>query len=132
MLLSVRFLTDVANVNSFEYTPQLEMAAGDGQTMYFQLIDASVDRSEQGFSPAGRRYMPPAGSSLAVTFVNINDAKQFARVAVNPFPGDSSIFSVPVLSTDPVSGTINLNMILTEPNRKLNVKFMPGVMLRVR
>lgn len=132
MLLSARFLIDVANVNSFEYSPQLEMSVGDAQTMYFQLVDSSIDRSEHGFSPAGRRYAAPVGSTLAVTFVNVDDAKQFNRSAVQPFPGDLSMWSVPILSTDPLVGSINLKMVLSEPGRKLSVTFTPGVMLRMR
>lgn len=132
MLLSVRFLIDVANVNSFEYTPQLEISSGDAQTVFFQLIDSSVDRPETGFSPSGRRYCPPAGSTLSVQMVNVDDAKQFTRYAVQPFSADTSIWSIPILSTDPLVGTTNLKMVLNEPNRRLNVNITPGVMLRVR
>jgi hypothetical protein len=97
-----------------------------------QLTDASVDRSEHGFSPAGRRYIPPAGSTLAVTFANIDDSKQFVRAGTIPFAQDASIWSVPLLATDPLTGTVNLKMVLNEPSRKLSVSFAPGVMLRMK
>lgn len=132
MLLSIRFLNAVANINSFEHAPQLEMSSGDAQTVFFQLIDASLDRAESGFSPAGRRYCPPASSTLSVQFVNVDDAKQFTRFAVQPFSGDTSMWSIPILSTDPLLGTTNLKLVLQEPGRRLNVNITPGVMLRVR
>jgi hypothetical protein len=151
MILGVRFLLDVCNVNSFEPTSQLEMSSGDAQTMFFQLVDVSVDRPDQGFSPAGRRYIAPVGSTLSVTFVNVrnsgscgcgfpqcvhlngpNSNGPFIRYAAQPFSQDGSIWSVPILSTDPLFGTISLNMQLIEPNRRLNIGMMPGVMLRIR
>lgn len=130
--MSSRFLLDVNGVNSFEYSAQVEIASGDTQNVYFQLIDASLDRSEQGFNPPGRRYCPAATSTLAVTFVNTDSAKQFVRAATQPFAQDPSIWTVPILGTDPLLGTVNLKIILTEPSRQLSAVFMPGVVLRVR
>jgi hypothetical protein len=131
MLLSIRFLNDVSNVNSFEYASNVEFHAGDPQAISFQLIDASLDRPEQGFVPAGRRYMPPAASTLAVTFQNLDDAKRFTRAATQPFPLDPSIWQVPVLASDPLVGTVRLKMVLTEPDRTLNATLGPGLFLRV-
>src|SRR4051812_12653488 len=124
MLLSARFLNDVSSVNSFEMATAAEIYAGDAQTVYMQLIDASLDRSDQSFNPAGRRYMPPAGSTLQVTFLNVDDAKTVVRTASQPFAQDPSIWSIPILSTDPLAGTAAMNLVLTEPGpRKLNAKF---------
>ncbi len=132
MLLSCRFLTDVSNINSFEYASAAEIAEGDDQTLYFQLVDSSVDRPEQGFQPSGRRYVPADGATLTVTFVNVDDAKQFIRSADHPYEGDTSIWSVPLLSTDPLKGTTSLKMVLTQDTSKLNISMMPGVLLRIR
>lgn len=133
MLLSCRFLNDVQNVNSFETAPQVEFSAGDSQTLYLQLIDASLDRSDQGFFPPGRRYVPPVGSTLQVTFVNVDDARKLVRGAVQPFVLDGSIWSVTILPTDPIAGTVNLNFLLTEAGgRVLNARLTPGVVVRVR
>jgi len=121
MLLSCRFLTDVAGVNTFQVSPQAEINAGDAQTLYIQLIDASLDRADQGFSPAGRRYMPPAGSTLSLLFSNIDDAKKLTRAATQPFSLDPSIWAIPILSTDPLAGTVTLKATLVEPGpRTLN------------
>lgn len=133
MLLSVRFLNDVSSVNSWEAASAIEIYAGDAQSLYFQLIDASLDRSDQSFNPPGRRYMPPAGSTLQVTFLNVDDAKTVVRSASQPYAQDPSIWSVPILSTDPLAGTTAMNLVLTEPGpRKLNSKFAVGSMLRIR
>lgn len=128
----MRFLTDVASVNSFEVVPALEIASGDGQTIYFQLIDASLDRAEQGYYPSGRRYVPATGATLKVTLININDDKKIVRVAAQPYASDPSIWSIPILSSDPVAGTASLNFELKEPTRTLNARFNAGSLLRVR
>jgi hypothetical protein len=137
MLLSARFLNDVVSVNSMEIANSLEMYAGDDQTFYFQIVDLSLDRAEQGFSPAGRRYMPPAGSTLVVTLMNVDDAKVVRRYASIPFAQDPSIWSIPLLASDPLRGTVNLRMELSQPapgpsTRILSFTSVPGVMLRVR
>lgn len=114
MKLSCRFLTNVANVNSFQYLTQFEAQEGFAGDIYFQIIDATVDRSDQGFSPPGRRYVPSAGATLTVKFDNINDAKVVSRVATNPFPNDLSIWKVSVLASDPIVGTVTMALTLNE------------------
>lgn len=133
MLLSCRFLTDVAGVNTFQVISAAEMYAGDSQDLYIQLVDESVDRSDQGFSPRGRRYCPPAGTTLSVTFKNVDDAKVVPRAAVQAFPDlDASIWYVPILSSDPLAGTVSMSAVLTEPGRTLRFAFAKGVVMRVR
>lgn len=131
MKLSVRFLNDVANANSYEYAESVEFTAGDNQTVYLQLIDASLDRVEQGFNPPGRRYVPAAGAVLSVTLGNIDDAKKVTRSATQPFANDPSIWTIPVLPTDPLRGTVRVSLVLTEAGRVLHSANVPGVFLRV-
>lgn len=119
MLLSVRFLNDVASVNSFEPTTEVRFNKGSSQIVYIQLADASLDSPNQGFSPSGRRYVPPAGSLLTVLLSNVDDAKKVSRVATQPFPGDLSMWSFPVLATDPLNGTVAMQFVLQEPTRVL-------------
>jgi hypothetical protein len=114
MLLSVRPLNNVVGVNDFESVDHLEFTEGDGPSLFFQLIDLSKDRSEQGFLPAGRRYMPATGATLQVTFDNLDDAKVVTKTATQPFSGDPSIWRVDLMSTDPVSGTVRAKFALTE------------------
>lgn len=132
MLLSARFLIDVANVNSYEHASAVEFNEGDTQTIYLQLIDASVDRAEQGFSPAGRRYMPPADTTLRVQLLNIDDEKKITRFASQPFPEDPSIWAVSILPSDPLKGTVSMAFVLTEEDRTLNASLVPGLVLRVK
>lgn len=133
MILSCRFLNDVQGVNSFQYIAQAEMYEGDTQDLYIQLIDASLDRSEQSFNPPGRRYCPPATSTLSVTFKNIDDARRVIRAGVQAFPTlDASIWYIPLLGSDPLAGTVTMEATLTEPSRALHFRNAKGVMLRVR
>lgn len=132
MQLSARLLNDVASVNSYETVSSLEFTAGDNQTVYFQLIDASLDRPEQGFNPAGRRYMPPASSTLSLQMLNIDDAKKVTRFCTQPFAQDPSIWAVTILTTDPMAGTVSLKFTLAEPSKTYHANFMPGVLLRIR
>lgn len=119
MLLSARVLNDVANVNSFEFADQLSWTEGDSVTLTLQLIDASLDVDMKGFYPSGRRYMPPALSSLSVQLQNIDNSKAITRIAVQPFPEDASIWQVTILSSDLIRGTPQMLLTLTEPTRSL-------------
>ncbi len=134
MLLGCRFLTNVGGVNIYQVVAQAEMYAGDTQNLYIQLTDESIDRTDQGFYPRGRRYCPPAGTTLSVTFKNLDDAKVVVRSAVQAFPTlDASIFYIPVLATDPLAGTVTMEATLTEPGPVVR-KFVnaKGILLRVR
>jgi hypothetical protein len=119
MLLSARVLNDVANVNSFEVAEALSWTEGDSVDLYVQLIDSSLDTDMKGFYPAGRRYMPPALSTLSVQLQNIDNAKVINRLAVQPFPEDASIWKVTILSTDTIHGSPQVMLTLTEPTRTI-------------
>ena len=120
MLLSARPLRDVQSVNSFRYANQIQFTEGDVLTFHFQLIDASLDRSDEGYNPPGRRYMPAAGAVLTVTLDSINTVKKITRVATQPFTNDPSIWAVSIMSTDVVRGTIPLKFSLNEAGRVTN------------
>lgn len=108
-------LDGVASVNSFNYVERFEFTEGDTARLYFQLIDASQDRTAQGWKPTGRRYMPAVGATLQVSLDNIDDDKKVTRAAVQAYPtSDPSIWYVNVLATDKVRGTVNLLLQLTE------------------
>ena len=114
MKLSARPLIDVAGVNDYIPSQQVEFSVGDALTFYIQLIDLEKNLAAHGWNPPGMRYVPASGATLAVTFTNIDDAKQFTRFASIPFAQDPSIWAIPVLSTDPVGGTISIKAVLTE------------------
>lgn len=119
MVLSARFLEDVASANIFRYTTATKWTQGDAVSVYIQLIDASLDRAEQYFNPPGRRYVPLAGATLTVTFQNIDDAKKVMKVASQPFPADDrSIWVIPILATDPISaGSVIMTLSLNESGK---------------
>lgn len=114
MLLSARFLNDVASVNSFEPADAAEFTEGDATYVYFQLIDLTLDRQADGFEPAGRRYVPAVGATLQCVIESIDDAKTVTRLADQPFAQDGSIWRVQILSSDTIRGTANLRLRLTE------------------
>lgn len=114
MLLSARLLNNAVSVNSFEQVPRLVFGEGDAPAVFFQLIDKTLDRHEQGYVPAGRRYVPAVDATLSVILDNLDDARKVTRAASQPFAQDPSIWKVQLLSTDTVRGTINLKLTLTE------------------
>jgi hypothetical protein len=117
VLLSCRMLNAVSDVNHWDLVETLEMSEGSlPSDIYLMLVDESLDRFASGFSPDGRRYCPPAGSTLTVTLDNVDDAKKVTRVATQPFPGDASIWKVSLLTTDSgkVRGTVNVKLSLAE------------------
>ncbi|SRR5216684_3847123 len=114
MLLSARPLENVIGVNDYEVVSTISFVEGDVVSLFFQLIDLVKDRPEQGFIPAGRRYMPVIGATLQITFDNIDDAKIVIKVATQPFTQDASIWRVDVMATDTVKGTVNAKLLLTE------------------
>lgn len=111
MNLSARVLKNVANVNSFDYSTQLEFSQGEAVTVYLQLIDRNKDVSGQGFNPPGRRYVPTSGAALRVAFGGIECT--YFRDATQPFD-DPSIWAFPILATDKIRGTISIRFRLAE------------------
>jgi hypothetical protein len=128
MLLSVRVLKDVASVNSWEPDDQVTWTEGDVVDIYFQLIDASLDTSNQGFHPSGRRYMPVAGATLSCVLENIDDAKVLTRSATQPFAQDPSIWKLQVLATDKVRGSPQMRITLTETGPKITRALIKNVL----
>jgi hypothetical protein len=115
MLLSARPLQDVASVNSFEASTQHSFTNGDSLTLYFMLIDTTLDTTAHGYNPAGRRFIPATGSSLQLILENVDDAKKITRYATQPFPGDGSIWALDILASDKIKGTPQMRMVLTQP-----------------
>jgi hypothetical protein len=115
VLLSARFVQDCTSANNFEFCDVAELSEGDSADIYFQLIDVNLDKALDGYSPAGRRYVPLTGAVLSCTLENIDDAIKITRYATNPFPlDDRSIWKISILASDKIKGTSNLRLILTE------------------
>lgn len=132
MLLNARILIDCQNVNSWEPSTETSWTEGDTVDVYFQLIDASLDRPDQGFNPSGRRYVPGTGATLSCALENIDDAKKITRLATQPFAQDGSIWKLSVLAADTIRGTPQLRLTLTEGSRitrglaQLGIKIHPA------
>lgn len=114
MLLGARLLSGVNSVNNFIFTPNYEASAGNAFDLYFQLTDREQHKTDQGFSPAGLRYIPGAGATVSVTALNLDASKVLTRTATKPFAGDTSIWKVSFLASDPLTGTISLKITLVE------------------
>jgi hypothetical protein len=113
-MISVRILDAVGGQNIFGYTTELKMAYGDTTYLYLQLFDPAINPASEGFNPGGLRYIPATGATMNVTFLSLDATKQFSRAATNPFAGDTSIFRVSILATDPLIGTVSLKIVLNE------------------
>jgi hypothetical protein len=114
MRLSARPLVDVEGVNDFQSSTQLEYHVGDATDFYLQLVDMDKNSTQQGFYPSGLRYCAITAATLQVTFINISNSKQFVRFASQPFATDTSIWTVPLLATDTLQGTVSIKCVLSE------------------
>ncbi len=114
MQLSARILQNVASINQYRYATEVRTFVGQALDVTIQLADLDQNPSCEGFHPAGLRYVPQAGATMTVAFRNLDAAKAFPRVAVQPFAQDPSIWRVSILASDPLRGTVDLRVTLTE------------------
>jgi hypothetical protein len=114
MHLSGRVLLNVSSVNSFLFGTQAQASVGDPLDFYFQLVDLDQLPQNQSWQPFGLRYCPATGATMLVDVQNLDDAKAFTRVATQPFSGDTSIWKLSLLATDPLKGTVSLRCKLNE------------------
>jgi hypothetical protein len=110
-------LNNVASANAFAWADQVEFTQGDTVDIYFQLIDATLDKAVKGFKPGGRRYMPAAGATLSVKVDNIDDNIAITRSCSQPFVQDPSIWKLTVVGTDKIVGTCALVLTLNEAGK---------------
>jgi len=129
MKLSCRILTDVGSVNTFRYASAAQFSAGDQQTVYLQLVDVSLDRSDEGYVPAGRRFVPAAGATMQVVLNSLDQSKKVVRAATQPYVGDASIWRFNVLATDAIRGTIDLTVVLNEAGKVTRGTLTAGVLV---
>jgi len=113
MKLGFKFLDQVADVNHYRAVEKREIVRGNADSLFFRLetiIDNNLHRDGLDHEV---RYIPVAGATLVVTFANLDSSETIVRVANNPFPGDTSIFMVPILPTDVIQFN-SCKMLLTE------------------
>ena len=112
MHLSIQLLSDVVDVNHYSLADVVTLNEGDSPTLYFQLVDISVNKYG---NPRGRRYIPPALSSLEVTLRALNTDETLVLNATQPFDRDPSIWSIALDAEDTVPGTRAMKVALSEP-----------------
>ena len=116
MILSARLLDNYVDINNFDVTNQLSVTSsyppvpGQAVTLTLQLADISKDRASQGFSPAGRRYVPmplpdedgnDTPVKLQVNLVSINQANNCTYYGTwMKSAGDGSIWQILVPESD--------------------------------
>jgi hypothetical protein len=108
-------LIDAQGVNDYVYSQQVEFTAGDSADIYLQMTDLDKNLAQHGYYPAGLRYVPATGSTLQITIKSIDVNQTFIRYATQPFTQDPSIWMFSILPTDPIGGTVNITLQLTEP-----------------
>lgn len=114
MLLSARILHHLTGVNDYELGEgYIQFTEGDGQTVHLQLVDLTKDKAQYG-----RRYCPPAGTTLVATIKHINDAKTIERPLTQPYATlDASIWVLTLLSSDQLVGIRDIQLTLAEPTK---------------
>lgn len=105
MKLGFKYLDQVADMNHYEVAEKREIVRGNADTLYLRLetiIDNKLRERGHEDTDVHRtvRYLPQAGATLTVNFINLDSSQNVTRVATNPFPQDTSIWMVPILPTD--------------------------------
>jgi len=126
MKLSIRYLLNYNNPNSYTPADQLEFAAGDTVTVYFELVDLSQN---QYGDPPGIVYIasPSPTRVLTVTVQNNNDAlvlvKVPTQVAGTPF------WTMNFASGEIAGGTYSLKLLLVEGSKLTNSNINASVLV---
>lgn len=104
MKLSAKFLKNVANVNTFQYANQWDIAEGSAQRLYFQIVDTLKD---------DLRYMSQATviDSVTVTFLSIDETSEIVKTATQAWSDDKSIWYIDLAVDEvPNSGAVKFSI----------------------
>lgn len=127
MNLSARFLSNVANVNSFIYVDRPTFTEGDTSDVYLQLIDKELDTPAFNYYPPYRRFVPIAGSTLIVVLMSLDSTRVVTKAATQPFVGDSSIWKFSVTPSDRLRGSVNMRIQLNQGGIITNALIQPAI-----
>ena len=113
----VKILDNVNNINSFNVADEILLTRGNQYTLNFQLMTES-------FNPNGEstnlRYVPQGASvSVEVQFDNLDLNHHIRRVAQSSFPGDESVWQVPILPQDQLMFS-SMRVTVYEDGKKIN------------
>ena len=98
MRLGAKILTNVIDINHFQYANQARVSEGQANDIYIRLVDNdwSLDpKKNKSFISIEDpiRYLSQAGAILVTAkFLSIDDSKEFDVTATQPFADDKSIF----------------------------------------
>lgn len=99
MFLTAKILKNVQGVNGYSVTTNWLLRQGNPATIYFQLADG--EQTDLKGEPL--RYMPVAGATVSATFSSIIPSNTVSKIATQPFPLDTSIWSISINSTDKIA-----------------------------
>ena len=121
--LSAKPIINFQNINSFKYSSQWIVQAGNTYTLYFQLID--LDQCNLRYlAGIGAQNQPTA---LRVFFPSIDCSQVIMLLAVQN-PNDQSIWSVVIPSTNtPQTGAVKF--VLFEGNTQTNFQVQQAIVV---
>jgi hypothetical protein len=105
MKFSVKFLKNVANVNTFQYTSQWNISEGYSHVLHFQITDKLKD---------DLRYLSQATEmDVSVLFLSIDESTEITKTATQAFADDRSVWSI-TLEYDEVPNPGAIKVMITE------------------
>ena len=106
MQLGIKILNSSSSLNNLMYVNQIVITPGETKTVYFQTTDLDFN---------GQRYIASNAASMSITINNINSSYTVTKIPSNPFPGDKSIwsFNLNTTETNNLSG-VNMHVTLTD------------------
>jgi hypothetical protein len=120
MVLSLRPLSGFASINTFTFNDAFFFSQGDTPTLYFQLVDTSVNSAYAGYNPTGLAYHPPPTAILSITITSINQALSITRYATLVSANDTSIWSMALMPSDTLAGNMSVKMVLMDGSTVIN------------
>jgi hypothetical protein len=123
MKLSIKFLKNVANVNTYQYVSQWNISEGSSHTLYFQFVDKLKD---------DLRYLSQATliDSVKVTFLNIDEASEIEKTAVQAFSDDKSIWRI-TLNSDEVPNSGAIKVAITEDGQEKKFRVEQAIVVEL-
>ena len=109
MKLSIRFLDNYSNANTYQPTDQITFAEGSTVTVYFELIDLSKNCYGD---PPGLLYIASSTPTLQLTVNNVANS-----LVLNKFPAlvaGTPFWSMSFAVGEITGGTYSLTLKLTE------------------
>jgi hypothetical protein len=105
MKFSVKFLKNVANVNTFQYTSQWSVSEGYSHVLHFQITDKLKD---------DLRYLSQADEmEVSVIFLSFDETTEIIKTASQAFVDDRSIWTI-TLESDEVPNSGAIKIMITE------------------